>query len=64
VPQAASPTLVLGARLREKVLFDEASNDVAGGDVDLLDERRRIRQSMRAQVAERRRLSAGLMGDL
>src|SRR5437868_13639482 len=35
---------------------------MAGGDMDLLDERRRIRRSMEAQIAECRHLAPGSSG--
>src|SRR5260370_6973823 len=46
----------------EQPLFDEPADDMTGRDMDLLDERRRIRRGMQAQIAERGHLSAGSTG--
>src|SRR5260370_1028947 len=47
---------------REQPLFDEPADDMTGGDMDLLDERRRIRRGIQAQIAERGHFPAGSSG--
>lgn len=55
VAEAASPTLTFASLSRcapeETALFDEPADDMSGSDVDLLNERRRIRWRMQAIIA-------------
>lgn len=46
----------------EQPLLDEPADYMAGRDMDLLDEGRRIRRGMQAQIAERSHLPAGSPG--
>jgi len=48
---------------REQPFFDEAADDVAAGDVDLMDERRRIRWGMQAEIAARGHFAARSAGE-
>jgi hypothetical protein len=48
---------------RKQAFFDEPTNDVSGCNIDLLDERRRIRGRAQAQIAERGHLSSGSSGE-
>src|SRR5436190_16744413 len=49
-------------RGREQPLFDKPADDMTGRDMDLLDERRRIRRGMQAQIAQCGHFSAGSSG--
>src|SRR5438270_5296178 len=43
----------------EQLLFDESADDVTSRDMDLLDQRGRIRRGMQAQIAQCGHLPAG-----
>ena len=56
--RAITKSLTCAAGAREEALLDEAAGAVRGGDVDLLNELRRIRWCTQAQIARRAHLSA------
>src|SRR5204863_5306597 len=64
---AASPSRRVMRRrcvgAREQSLLDKTADDMSGGDVDLLDERRRFGRCPQAQIAFCRHVSAGLAGE-
>jgi hypothetical protein len=49
----AGPASALNASPREQTLLDEAANNLPRRDVDLLNERRRIRPGVHAHIAQR-----------
>ncbi len=59
----AGPVSALNASPTEQTLLDEAANNVPRRDVDLLNERRRVRRGMQAPIPQRGHLSAGLSGE-
>lgn len=59
----AGPASALNASPREQKLLDEAANNLPRRDVDLLNERRRVRPGVQAHIAQRGHFPTALSGE-